>query len=67
MLSESERYRELGNDFYRRATEDLSPAVRDQRLQKALLNYNLAFEVGVLPMEKASAAKNLGTAQFCSR
>lgn len=59
-VSESQRYRELGNEHFRSATEKYCTSVQEQRLQKAFFNYSLALETGEGEEEKASAAKNLG-------
>ncbi|XP_076453844.1 uncharacterized protein LOC143288991 isoform X2 [Babylonia areolata] len=63
-MSVSEQWREKGNSSYRRATDDLSPALRVLRLQEAINSYGRALSTAVNNYERSSACKNMAMANW---
>ncbi|KAK7479791.1 hypothetical protein BaRGS_00028971 [Batillaria attramentaria] len=58
-LSESSRLRELGNEAYRRVTDDVSPSVQLVGLQQALNSYDKALAKATNDTDRSSACKNM--------
>ena len=62
--SKSEELRLEGNKHYAKASSNFSPAVRKERLSKALNLYHCALKESTKQPEKCSAAKNIAIASW---
>ena len=62
--SRSVQLRQEGNKFYTSASTDLSPVIRQGRLEKALLHYNQSLGCAFDDNERCSALKNIGMANW---
>ncbi|XP_070196958.1 uncharacterized protein [Littorina saxatilis] len=60
----SVQWREKGNEFYRKAGDDVSPTLQVNRLQQAINHYDRAIYLAELPEEKSSAHKNMAMANW---